>query len=296
MGLRVMLFRQSMWLVVLLLGAGELVAASALPHSYGLLFRISSADVADSYVFATMHSSDKRALELPAAVKQALDQSDTFVMEVLPDANAMLTSMVTMVLTDGRTLDQLLGPELYQRTVDAVKNRGLPENAIREFKPWAVVTLLSLPPDASKDILDLRLYQIAKEQGKSLQGLESIQEQLAIFDSLSEPDQIRLLQDTLEVQEQLPQIFAELLNTYLARNLAGLVSISERYLQSGDRDLAEQFKERAVNARNRTMVRTMEPLLQRGGAFVAIGALHLPGEMGVLNLLEGKDYNVRRVY
>jgi hypothetical protein len=201
-----------------------------------------------------------------------------------------------MVLTDGRTLDQLLGPELYQRTVDAVKNRGLPENAIREFKPWAVVTLLSLPPDASKDILDLRLYQIAKEQGKSLQGLESIQEQLAIFDSLSEPDQIRLLQDTLEVQEQLPQIFAELLNTYLARNLAGLVSISERYLQSGDRDLAEQFKERAVNARNRTMVRTMEPLLQRGGAFVAIGALHLPGEMGVLNLLEGKDYNVRRVY
>jgi hypothetical protein len=100
----------------------------------------------------------------------------------------------------------------------------------------------------------------------------------------------------LEVQEQLPQIFAELLNTYLARNLAGLVSISERYLQSGDRDLAEQFKERAVNARNRTMVRTMEPLLQRGGAFVAIGALHLPGEMGVLNLLEGKDYNVRRVY
>jgi uncharacterized protein YbaP (TraB family) len=282
------------WLACVLVSGGSV--AETLPHGYGLLFRVSAAEVADSYVFATMHSDDERALALPDPVRQSLDRSSTFVMEVLPDANAMLTSMVTMLLTDGRGLDDLLMPELYARTVAAGKKRGLPESAMREFKPWAVVTLLSLPPKASKKILDLSLYQRAKAQGKVLQGLETIQEQLAIFDTLSERDQIRLLEDTLGVQQQLPQIFADLLDIYLSRDLAGLVEMSERYLSSGDPVLAQRFRQRAVDERNQIMVRRMRPFLQQGGAFIAIGALHLPGRQGVLSLLEDNDFSVQRVY
>jgi uncharacterized protein YbaP (TraB family) len=82
----------------------------------------------------------------------------------------------------------------------------------------------------------------------------------------------------------------------LSRDLAGLVEMSERYLSSGDPVLAQRFRQRAVDERNQIMVRRMRPFLQQGGAFIAIGALHLPGRQGVLSLLEDNDFSVQRVY
>ncbi len=235
-------------------------------------------------------------MELPPPVRAAFDGAQGFVMEVIPDANAILHSMVTMVYTDGRTLKEVAGPELYRETVEAMLARGMTEQAIRDFKPWAVVTLLSVPPAETGEFLDMRLYRDAQEVDKRVVGLESIDEQLEVFEHLSESDQIALLRETLQSLDQLPVVFERLLETYLQRDLSELLRLSDLYLGAGDPQLAQRFRSAALDVRNRRMAERMLELLGEGGYFIAVGALHLPGEGGVLERLRAAGCEVKRLY
>jgi uncharacterized protein YbaP (TraB family) len=67
-------------------------------------------------------------------------------------------------------------------------------------------------------------------------------------------------------------------------------------MQGGDQRLAEDFQRRLVDDRNQRMVERMQPYLQQGKAFVAVGALHLPGKTGLLERLQQQGYTVTRVY
>jgi uncharacterized protein YbaP (TraB family) len=290
--------RRALAVLPLLLGLVVAVLAQGrepIPFGQGLLFRVSAGGAPACHLFATIHSADAEVAMLVPEVRPVLEQADFFVMEVVPDAGGTLNAMLTMIQSDGRTLEDTIGPELYRRTVQAVEHRGLSESAIRDFKPWAVMALLSLPPSTGGEILDLQLYQLSRQLGKDVRGLETIREQLDIFDSLSEPDQVRLLRDTLAIQDELPEIFQRLLVTYLDQDLDGLMRLSDDYLQSEDDQVALRFQEQVVHRRNRHMVERIEPMLAEGGAFVAVGALHLPGDKGILALLAAKGYRVEPV-
>ena len=89
---------------------------------------------------------------------------------------------------------------------------------------------------------------------------------------------------------------AELLAAYKQRDLGGLMTLNETSMKTGDQRLAEEFQQNLIVDRNHRMVERMREYLQQGSAFVAVGALHLPGEEGLLNLLEQQGYTVRRVY
>jgi len=264
--------------------------------SRGLLFEISWEAVAPCYLFGTIHSEDPRVLALPPEVQLAFDQADVFAMEAIPDAEAIIHSMITMVYTDGRTLEGVIGPGLYGQALEALSDLDLPEAAVKDFKPWAVVTLLSVPRAVTGDFLDMQLYKAADAGGKTVIGLESIEEQLAVFDGLDESDQIALLRETLEARDILPQFFERLLTLYVERDLAGLLHLSDEYLRGGNPQLAERFKEAALDVRNVRMARRMAPYLRTGGCFIAVGALHLPGTGGVLERLHGNGFHVRAVY
>jgi uncharacterized protein YbaP (TraB family) len=119
-----------------------------------------------------------------------------------------------------------------------------------------------------------------------------MEEQIGIFDTMSEEDQIALLRETLDAQPQMPALFEDLIRAYLAQDLDALMARSERYLQDGDPRLAALFREAAVDSRNRRMAERLEPLLDQGGWFVAVGALHLAGEGGILHLLEERGYQI----
>ena len=99
--------------------------------------------------------------------------------------------------------------------------------AFQDFKPWAVVTLLSLPPSEKGEFLDLVLYKAAVEARKEVKGLETMEEQLAVFDDLSEADQIALLRETLDSRDQMPAMFEDLIQAYLAQDLDALMERSE---------------------------------------------------------------------
>lgn len=273
------------------------LVAGAAAGERGLLYEIAAPATARApcYLFGTIHSEDPRALALTAPTQDAFDRSLVFIMETLPDTQAVIRSMMAMVYTDGRGLAQVAGQPLYGRTVQALAELGLAEEAIKDYKPWAAATLLGMPQAVTGEFVDIRLYKAALAAGKQVHGLESIEEQLAVFDILSEEDQVDLLRETLDARPKLPEVFERLLEAYLSRDLARLQRLGEEYLRKGDPQLAERFRRAALDVRNRHMAERMAPYLQQGDCFIAVGALHLPGEAGVLARLAQAGFDPRPV-
>jgi len=278
-----------------LIGAGP-APAQAEGFTQGLLFEIAIDGATPSHMFATIHSEDPRVIRLPPPVQAAFDDAQGFVMEAIPDDGAALRSMSLMTYSDGRSLKQVLPASLYAETVKVMASRGMSEEAIRNFKPWALVTLLSTPPSATGEFLDMRLYRAAQAQGKPTVGIETLEEQIALLDGLSEADQVALLGETLATYPELGEIFQRLVAAYLRRDLSSLVQLSDMYARWGSPELAERFRRTAIDERNRRMAERMGPLLAEGGRFIAVGALHLPGPGGLLQRLLDQGYRVHAVY
>jgi len=87
-----------------------------------------------------------------------------------------------------------------------------------------------------------------------------------------------------------------LMRLYLKRDLTGLKAYSDSHMAKGGQKLAKVLDKSLVVDRNHRMVKRMQPRLQEGNAFIAVGALHLPGEKGILRLLENRGYRVKAVY
>lgn len=281
--------------MLLLVFAAQASADREVPFSQGRLFSIEKPGMAPSHIFGTMHSDDQRVLSLPLPVKHAFDNAETVVLELDMGPATMVASMAGMLLTDGRELRDVVGDQLYNTTVEAMTKVGLPEMAIRKFKPWGVAMLLSIPPVESGQFLDLVLYQSATTQGKTVKGLETVEEQLAVFDGLSEADQIEILRETLNNLHLFDQMFKEMMDAYLEGNLGGLVRLSEKY--SGSDSIAvQQLQERLLDKRNKLMANRLVSMLGKGNIFVAVGALHLPGQEGILQLLQDHGFKVTPVH
>jgi hypothetical protein len=272
------------------------VSAADARWDHGLLWEISKPGMANSYLFGTVHSEDPEVLQLAPPVQQAFDRSGSVILEIMMDMDAMIYSSTAMLMTDGRTLSGLIGKPLYKRTAQAIQTRGIPELVLEHMKPWAAATTLSVPPPETGMMLDLVLFQKAQEAGKQLHGLETIQEQLGVFDSMSESDQIRLLRDAVDNLDKVDRMNAEVLVLYKRRDLAGMLALNERYMSEGDPAVSRDLEQRLIVDRNRKMAERMQPYLEAGNAFVAVGALHLPGDEGLLGLLDRRGYTLRQVY
>jgi uncharacterized protein YbaP (TraB family) len=109
---------------------------------------------------------------------------------------------------------------------------------------------------------------------------------------------VALLKQTVDEYERMPRQIGRVVDAYLARDLAGLWRISQESVGTGaeERRLNEVFTRRLVHERNVRMAERAEPRLREGGAFIAVGALHLYGSGGVLSLLERRGWRVTRVY
>ena len=264
-----------------------LVSLPAVPApQQGILFECRMPNVAPSYLMGTMHSSDPRVLAVAADAEGRLQGSQRLVLEMVPDGLSMSAIMLAGLLPLGDGLDALLEPALVDEVLRVAAARGLPREAVLRMKPWALATSLSLPPGETGLFLDLRLYHLAQERGLEILGLETAEEQLALFDDLDMRDQVALLEQAVKIQAQLPMQFDEMVDAYLAGDLQALERLSrEQQHELGPR-LGEWFERDLLDARNARMADRLAPVLRRGGAFVAVGALHLPGDAGLLVRLE----------
>jgi uncharacterized protein YbaP (TraB family) len=257
----------------------------------GLLWEVRRPRVAPSYVFGTIHLGAARVDQPSPAVTAALDASRAFGMEVLMDPGTLMQISSAMRYSPPMTLRQAVGNELFARVAKLLQAYGVPSEVADGLKPWAAYTTLSLPPGEYVTPLDMELLEAAQAAGKEVFGLETLQEQTRIFDELPVAEQVALLTEVVCHYETLQGETAVLIADYRAQDLAGLYRSSNKYVS----EVGDQLMDRLLSTRNQRMVDRMLPQLRRGGAFVAIGALHLPGPEGVLALLEAHGFELRPI-
>lgn len=282
-------------------GLGILLLVLTLPawgrdFDHGLLWKISKPGIAPSYLLGTIHSDDPRVTQLPPAVAIAFAKSRSFTGELDMSADSLVQTEKAMLLPKGESLQSIVGQKRYQKCVKLMADYAVPASVVNRMKPWAVAIQLNMPKPVSNNFLDLMLYRRAVARGLPVHALETIQEQIAVFDKLPQSQQITLLDQSIANYKNSAAMIDTLIDLYLARNLSGLQAINNKQLQQGDTHLAKEIQQRLITSRNLRMVKRMQPILKQGYAFIAVGALHLPGKQGILNQLLQDGYQVQYVY
>ena len=279
----------------------------SLPFGDGVLWRVTRKGAAPSYVFGTIHLNSDDVLALPDSVKKALAGARSASFEVLfndDGAEAMSRAMFT---GGHRTLDALIGPDLFAEVVEAAEPYGLTVHHLRNLKPWALSLLFGKPPsvheseDDGKPVLDQWLFEQAEKKGIPVFGLETVRQHLSPFMDLSADEQREmvksLLRQQVKDQTEVERRHAEMVRHYLEGDIDAIIlGMTGEAETEAERELEETFVRRLLDDRNHLMVERMLPRLKEGKAFVAIGAGHLPGNEGILNLLTEHGYTVERVH
>ena len=274
----------------------SIASAGRASQQTGILWKIEKSGLKASYILGTVHSDDSRIISLTNKFRQQLLKADSFTAELKLDQFSNRQASQLMYLPAGKTLESLIGKQRYLACVRLLAQYGIAETVANRMKPWAVVVTLSMPKSSTGMVMDHRLYMEAELAGKKTYGLETSHEQVAVFESFSIRDQIIMLDDAIDEFDRLPAIFDELVHYYLQRDLTGLERLGDKYMMQGNSPIARSFKKRALLDRNYRMVRRMKPRLLEGNSFIAVGALHLPGEEGILRLLEREGYQLTPVY
>jgi hypothetical protein len=295
-------FRHRMLPGLLLLLVAVAPAASnaqSVPFGQGLLWRVERSGAEASHIFGTFHSSDPSITALPAPVAGAFRGANSLVIEAVLDQAAARRATAMMVLPDGRSLDQIIGANLFARVAEIGTLYQLSTAELRRFEPWALATMFCLTPAemrSDEPPLDQRLEREARAMRKAVHGLETIEEQFGLFEELPIESQRRLLESVVEFYPQMEAFTARMKQAYLDRDVAAIFALSQEASAGGDEVLMRWFEDKVMTERNHRMVERLRPRLAEGGAFVAVGALHLPGEEGILRLLERQGYRVTRLY
>lgn len=281
-------------------------AAAPLPYGQGVLWKVEREGREPSHVFGTIHLNYEEILDLPKPVKQAFDASRSASFEIMMDRDSMRRMSEASVFRNWRTLDDVLGPDLYADVVQVAEGYGLTVHYLRRLQPWALVMFLSQFPGVSayeetgEPFLDKWLHDEALEQDKKVFPLETIAEHVGVFNDLPEKTLRKLVRGLVEAHGEF-QIEAEIrhremVQLYLARDIAGIMALTAEPEDPRFAEVNAVVMERLLDRRNHNMVRRMEMRLKEGKAFIAVGAGHLPGREGVLNLLAQKGYTLTRVY
>ncbi|NOY17212.1 MAG: TraB/GumN family protein [Gammaproteobacteria bacterium] len=252
--------------------------------------------ILSSYIFGTIHIDNEKVMAIPDNVVRRLAAANTLMLELELNASGSVNILRKMLFTDGRNLEQVIGETEFKAVTLALSQSGnqLPGDILSVLKPWAAMLLLIRPENKSGTFLDKKLADIARNSGIRIEGLETIDEQLSVFDDLLLTDQVNLLRSTMSTLPEKNQAYRDLLDAYLSGNLEKLIQVSTDQ-EPKDKKLARLIKTRLIYDRNQKMFDRMQQRLQAGNTFVAIGALHLPGELGLLNKLKQAGYRLSRI-
>lgn len=276
-----------------------LPAAAAGRYAHGLLWRVDRSGIEPSHVFGTLHAGDPRLQPLPPPVEAAFSQSRALMLEYVADRYGRERFLEAAVYLDGHTLEQDIGRAHFERAVEAMRPIGLPREVVGKLKPWGALLNLhtshqpggAVPPEA-------QLFALARKRRLPVSQIENVEEQVFTFDEMSMVSQVALLKHYLEHGAELDQLAERTLLAYLARDLAGIWSAQQDYARRHP-EIAPHHAElmkRVVLDRSVVMAFRMQRELRRGRAFVALGALHLYADRGVLALLGEDGYRAERVY
>ncbi|GAB4558413.1 MAG: TraB/GumN family protein [Haliangiales bacterium] len=245
-----------------------------------------------SYLFGTMHGGVHPDKDLPAAVWERFEGASIVVVEA--DVRAAITAMsgdtTQLMLPAGETLEQKLSADEWQRLV-AYMADTLPELLLKRFKPSSVVSMMTTKALPSTPSIDMTIIARAQEAKKEMVYLEDWRAQMALFDDIVKIDTLRYILDDLE---QFERDSAEMVAIYTSGDedrLAEFMRDPARYPSGTD----EATLERLLFERNRSWIAELEKQINRGGAFIAVGAGHLAGTDSVNQLLAARGFTITRL-
>lgn len=277
---------------------------SQIPHGQGRLWQVEGPGIETSHVFATFSWPDKRVLELPPEADEAFEEAEVLALEGLSDPylKAEIYTEENMELSGDETLDDLIGARSYGILTWHMKQRQRRPN--RKAKPWVMWLYLGGENFGFGEYQSYKNrayeYQVARLENRAdeirmkIVGLMTEQEYFDIYDKMPLDQQADMLKVALDRYEGLPPQTSKG-QFYLDGDLARLDAVWREYLSWLQPATAATLDARRITDRNRVMVERMLPLMREKPTFVAVDGLHLPGEKGILRLLEGQGFTVVRL-
>lgn len=279
--------------------------AAATPNGRGLLWKVEKEGLKPSYLFGTMHLTDPRVTALTPAAKAAFDGAATVVIETtdILDPQKMMAVLASQpeltMFTDSTTLMSLISPDDAAMVEKALEARGIPLGSVAKMKPWMLAAMVAMPvcelqrKASGLPVLDLKLAKDAQAAGKKLAGLETMLEQLQAMASLPMDVHVEGLVETLKLGDMLDDAIETMILLYESEDIALIWPLFREGMASEGSDGGyAEFETAMITARNGVMARNAVPILAEGSAFIAVGALHLPGPEGVIEKLRRAGYKV----
>ncbi len=280
--------------------------AKAIPNGEAIFWKIEHDGFDPSFLLGTAHVTDPRVTTLSPEIEKALFEANSLILEIAdigdPQRQALAAIKLAryMVLPPGQTVWDLI-PDAEEHLVR--DNPNLPAGAINGmfgFQPWVIATAISLPlcetlrNAAGIRALDAQLALKAEDVDIPVFGLETMEEQLSLFANLPLDEQLDYLMAVARISATVPDQFETLVSLYEQRLVTAMIPLMLK-IQPMKPEEAKmmQFVERdLIIMRNHRMAKRAQPWLENGNIFIAVGALHLPGRQGVVELLRQAGYTL----
>ena len=259
-----------------------------------LLYRISGNGITQpSYLYGTIHMSCDATIN--AAVKKALDETSQMYLELDMDDPEMQSKMMnTMSMKDGATISSLLSADDFVLLDNYLLSKmKVSAKALNTFKPL-IISSMFLPTllDCPMQSIESELVRMSVAQKEPVYGLETVEEQMAIFDQIPYQLQAEELIKSVKNNFKADKIeFDNLLKAYLMEDLNEM----QRLTESSESAMMKDYRELLLVDRNKNWIPLIERISRDKPTFFGVGAAHLMGNEGVLNLLRGNGYLVEPV-
>jgi uncharacterized protein YbaP (TraB family) len=260
-----------------------------------LLWKISGNGIKEaSYLYGTIHITCDATLPQKAII--ALEATNQLYLELDMDDPALQQSMMQgMMMKDGKTMSSLVSAEDF-KVVDEflTKQLGYSAQMLNTFKPFMVSAMLYPKMiDCEMQSVEGNLMTVTKDQKEEIFGLESIEEQMNVFDAIPYEVQMKELVKTaknnLEKDKKELELF---LDIYKSEDINAMYAA----MQKSENDITSNYEEILLSHRNKNWIPIIEKVAKEKATFFGVGAGHLGGEMGVIQLLRKKGYKVEAVF
>lgn len=259
-----------------------------------LLWEISGNGLKEpSYLFGTIHMICKEDFLLSESVKQKFSSSKQVYLELDMDDPQLQGKMMQNMQLIGKEFLKEKFSETDFNKLDAFLKKELNMNLsmFNSFKPMMVMSLLAQRslPCASMESYDLNFVKMASEQKKELLGLEKVEEQIGVFDAIPDSLEIRSIMNMVNDFDAQKKEFTRMSTIYKSQDLESLYQhMVESPEMMGSQELL-------LDRRNRNWIPVMESAMKNSSTFFAVGAGHLGGSQGVLELLRKQGYMVKGI-
>lgn len=273
-----------------------------------LLWEISGKELSKpSYLYGTIHMIDKDDYFLTDATKVAFDKSEKVAFEInmeeMSDMSVIFSLMGKIMMADGTTLKDLLSEEDYDFVKKKFKEMGLPIAMLGRMKPMFLSTFAAGAEGGGGEpggmgmmggdmvSYEMKFMEMAQTNQKEMAGLETIDFQLSMFDSIPYKAQAEMLVKSLKASSEGADQLKEMVDLYKNQDIEGMQTMF-----NAEQGGLDGYQDVLLVQRNENWIPIMEDMMTEQITFFAVGAGHLGGEKGVIDLLKEAGYTLKPLF